>query len=99
MADGAAGTGGTGIVVGSVISATSTGSSGVVVNAVVTAIPSVVTSVVVAIPYPGTGTNSTATLTFNINQETSWYCRSFGNAGELVKISNVPGEVSVGGWR
>ncbi len=87
----AAGTGGSGIVVGSYISTVSTGVTGVCVGGVVTAIITAGTSVVVQLPYPGTGTATTSTITFNINQETSWYCRSFGNAGELVKISNVPG--------
>jgi hypothetical protein len=86
----AAGTGGAGIVVGSVITATSTGASGTVVGAQVTAIITAGTSVVVAMPGAGTGTNTTATLTFAQNVETSWYCRSQGLAGELVKISNVP---------
>ena len=84
------GTGGSGITVGSVLTATSTGSSGVVVGAVVTALATTGANVVVAMPYPGTGTNTTATLTFSENVETSWYCRSYGNAGEIVKISNVP---------
>jgi hypothetical protein len=87
----AAGTGGSGIVLGSVISGVSTGVTGVVVNGVVTAIITAGTNVVVQLPYPGTGTATTSTITFGLNDETSWYCRSFGNAGELVKISNVPG--------
>lgn len=87
----AAGTGGSGIVVGSTIAAVSTGITGSVVGGVVTAIPSAVTSVVVALPYPGTGTATTSTITFNLNEETSWYARSQGLAGELIKISNVPG--------
>jgi hypothetical protein len=37
-----------------------------------------------------TQTVASATLTWTTNVETSWYCRSFGAVGELVKISNVP---------
>ena len=86
----AAGTGGSGIVVGSTITATSTGATGVVVGAQVTAIITAGTSVVVAMPYPGTGTNTTATLTFEQNVETKWIAMSSGNAGELIKIASNP---------
>lgn len=86
----AAGTGGSGIVVGSTITAASTGTTGVVVGGVVTAIITAGTNVVVRLPYPGTGTNTTATLTFAQNVETKWIARSSGLAGELVKISDVP---------
>ena len=34
---------------------------------------------------------SSTTITGATNVETSWYCRSSGLAGEIVKISNVPG--------
>ena len=84
----AAGTGGVGIVVGSVITAASTGTTGTVVGAVVTAIVTAGTNVVVAMPYPGTGTNTTATLTFGLNYETKWIAVSGGAAGELVKMSS-----------
>ena len=87
----AAGTGGVGVVVGSTLTAASTGASGTVVGAVVMDVITPSTSVVVAMPGAGTGTCTTATLTFEQNVETSWYCRSQGLAGELVKISNVPG--------
>ncbi len=87
----AAGTGGVGVVVGSTITATSAGSSGTVIGAVVFDVITTSTSVVVAMPGAGTGTNTSATLTFEQNVETSWYCRSQGLATELVKISNIPG--------
>ena len=86
----AAGTGGVGIVVGSTISAASAGTTGVVIGGVVTDIITAGTSVVVALPNPGTGTNTSATLTFEQNVETLWYARSSGIAAELVKISKTP---------
>lgn len=86
----AQGTGGAGIVVGSTITATSTGATGTIVGAQVTAIITPGTDVVVAMPYPGTGTNTTATLTFGLNIETKWVCMSSGLPGELVKIQSHP---------
>ena len=86
----AAGTGGAGIVVGSTIAATASGAAtGVVVGGVVTDIITAGTSVVVALPNPGTGTFTTGTITFEQNVETNWYAQSSGAAGELIKISKT----------
>jgi hypothetical protein len=86
----AGGTGGAGIVLGSTLTTASTGTTGVVVGGIVTAIITAGTSVVVMLPSPGTGTNTTATLTFEQNIETKWIAMSTGAAGELVKISSWP---------
>jgi hypothetical protein len=65
---------GSGVVVGTAITALGTGTGGAgtyIVN----------NNTVVA----------STTITAALNVETSWYCRSPGLAGELVKVSNVPG--------
>jgi hypothetical protein len=87
----AAGTGGSGIVVGSTITAAGGTVTGTVIGGVVTAIITAGTNVVVALPNPGTGTMTTGTITFEQNVETTWYAVSSGLTGELVKISNNPG--------
>lgn len=87
----AAGTGGSGIALGSTITATATGTvTGTVVGGIVTAIITAGTDVVVMLPGAGTGTFTTGTITFAQNVETKWIAQSSGLAGELVKISSWP---------
>jgi hypothetical protein len=82
------------ISLGSVITSSGT-PTGVVNGAVVTAVatPAANKYIVGMVNNPGLamGTAASGTIVVSTNVETSWYCRSTGAAGELVKISNVPG--------
>jgi len=82
------------ISLGSVITSSGT-PTGVVNGAAVTAVatPSANKYIVGMINYPGVamGTAASGTIVVSTNVETSWYARSSGLAGELVKMSNVPG--------
>lgn len=77
------------IVLGSVVQSAGGTATGVVVGAGVTALNQPTTGKYIV--SSGGGIVSSGTIVLASNVETSWYARSVGLAGEVVKISNVPG--------
>lgn len=75
------------ITTGAVIQSAGGTPTGVVVGAPVTAQITGTTFVVAT----GGGVVTSGTVVLALNVETSWYGKSFGANGEIVKISNVPG--------
>ncbi len=75
------------IVIGSVVQSAGGSVTGVVVGAGVTALVSAGIYVVAT----GGGLAASGTIVLASNVETSWYARSFGAPGDIVKMSNVPG--------
>jgi hypothetical protein len=74
------------IVTGAVIQSASGSVTGTVVGAAVTA---AITGTTFVVATTG-GVVTSGTVVLALNVETSWYAKSFGALGEIVKISNVP---------